>query len=82
MVARLARLTVPRFKTLSDFMLAKKYFLRALYMTGPERSDPEQRLRRHAARVNIQPENSFLQIRFKPTHKVDIRGLQAHVSPG
>ena len=63
---------VPHFKRLSDFILARRqfhFYLHALFMPGPERSDPELRLRRH-----IRPSFSPIQIPFKPSS-------QTHISP-
>ena len=69
---------VPHFKRLSAFMLARKWYMRALYMPGPERSDAELRMRRH--RRN-RPEFSLLQIGSKEAHKTHIRSHQTHMSP-
>ena len=96
MVARLARLKVPRFKSLCDFLLAQKYYFRALFMPGPERSDPgllltkvpfvrraneASRMRRHRLLDSVPPEFSFLQIPFKPAHKTHIRYTSAASKP-
>ena len=55
MVSRFARLMpkVPRFVSLRDFILAKKWYYRALFMPveDQERSDLELRLRRHHHRL-------------------------------
>ena len=62
---------VPHFKRLSDFILAKRqfhFYLRAMFLPGPERSDPERRLQRH-----IRPSFSYLQIPFKPSAQTHIR---------
>ena len=64
---------VPHFKRLSDFMLAKKWYMRALYMPGPERSDTELRMRRHGFTEEVQRGLSYIQIRFKPVKKPHIR---------
>ena len=64
---------VPHFKRLSDFKLAKKWYMRALYMPGPERSDTELRMRRHKRN---RPDFSTLQIVLgarKEAHKTHIR---------
>ena len=68
------RLRVPRFASLNDFMLAKKWYMRALYMPGPERHDLEARLRRHGI---DQPDLSPFQVRFKHTHKIHIHETSA-----
>jgi hypothetical protein len=81
MVAGLTRrLRVPRFASLNDFLLAKKWYLRALnianmpclYLEGPERDDLQQRLWRHDL-----PGLSPFQLRFKHTHKIHIRDTSA-----
>ena len=65
---------VPHFKRLSDFILARRqfhFYLRALVpfpAPGPERSDPELRLRRH-----FRPSFSPVQIPFKPPGQTHIR---------
>ena len=70
---------VPHFKRLSDFILAKKWYMRALFMPGPERSDAGLRMRRHRLFDSVQPDLSILQIPFKPPHEVHIRRtLDAH----
>ena len=72
MVAHYASSRVPRFASLIDFMRAKKLCLRlcryhrALHMPlcpapGPERTNLEQRLRRHG----IPPDYFTIQIAFK-----------------
>jgi len=78
---------VPHFKRLSDFMLARKWYMRALrpfaasealakvYIPGSERSDSELRMRRHKA---TQPEISFLQIPFKPSHEYTLINIDLH----
>ena len=80
------RLRVPRFASLNDFMLAKKWYMRALYMPGPERHDLEARLRRHGIDHEIesfargswfQPDLSPFQVRFKHTHKIHIHDTSA-----
>ena len=39
---------VPRFRSLRDFILCRNWFLRSVpYLQSAERSDTEQRLRRH-----------------------------------
>ena len=38
---------VPKFASLKDFMIARKWYYRALYMPGPERSDFDIRFKRH-----------------------------------
>lgn len=70
MVRGLTRLTVPRFKSLSDFMLAKKWYMRAVFMPGPERHDLDARMRRHDKRPDFSPP----QIEYKDSHKL-------HISP-
>ena len=79
---RLSPSRVPKFASLSDFMLARRWYYRALFMPGPERSDLKLRMRRHE---QLQPENSFLQLRFKPPHKLhklDISSTSAYVRLG
>ena len=49
---RLAK--VPKFASLRDFLLAKKWYMRALFMPGPERSDSELRFRRHRVGERLQ----------------------------
>ena len=44
---------VPHFKRLSDFILAKKWYMRAVYMPGPERDDLDSRMRRHRYKESI-----------------------------
>ena len=68
------RLRVPKFASLNDFMLAKKWYMRALYMPGPERHDLEARLRRHGI---DQPDFSPFQIGFKAPHKINIHDTSA-----
>ena len=78
MVPRITRL-VPRFKSLSDFLLAKKWYMRALFMPGPERHDLDARMRRHGIDVENQPDFSLLQIRHKDSHKLHMSPtLEAH----
>ena len=90
MVPRITRL-VPRFKSLSDFLLAKKWYMRALqpggtsealppvFMPGPERHDLDARMRRHGIDVESQPDFSLLQIRHKDSHKLHMSPtLEAH----
>ena len=72
MVPRLERLIVPRFKSLSDFLLAKKWYMRALFMPGPERHDLDARMRRHGIDVENQPDFSLLQSRYKDSHKLNM----------
>jgi len=80
MVARYASSRVPRFASLIDFMRAKKLYYQALQTIpasealgivqtpcpapGPERTNLEQRLRRHG----IPPDSFTIQIRFKRQH--------------
>ena len=83
MVARLTRLKVPRFKSLSDFLLAQKYYFRALFMPGPA-PDARPRLRRHRLFTEPEakvPEFSLLQIPFKPPHKTHIRHTSDAAQP-
>ena len=49
---RIARMIVPRFRSLSDFILAKRWYKRAVYMPGPERDDLAERMRRHHIRTH------------------------------
>ena len=77
----LALVRVPKFATLNDFLLAKKWYLRALnmpcvYLEGPERDDLQQRLWRHNIKHD-QPDLSPFQLRFKHTHKIHIRDTSA-----
>ena len=70
MVTRTYTRLVPKFSSLQDFLLAKKWYERALFMPGPERSDSGLRIRRH------QPGFSFSQVphNFKQDpHKTHIR---------
>ena len=73
---------VPHFKRLSDFILAKKWYMRALFMPGPERHDIDARMRRHgfySLGDENQPDFSLLQIRHKDSHKLHMSPtLEAH----
>jgi hypothetical protein len=44
---------VPKFASLKDFMIARKWYYRALYMPGPERSDFDIRFKRHRILVKV-----------------------------
>ena len=68
---------VPHFKRLSDFILAKKWYMRALFMPGPERHDIDARMRRHGfcnLGDDMRPDFPLVQIRHKDSHKL-------HMSP-
>ena len=67
---------VPHFKRLSDFILAKKWYMRALFMPGPERHDLDARMRRHgfySLGDELRPDFSPFQIRYKDSHKLHMR---------
>lgn len=57
---------VPHFKRLSDFILAKRWYMRAVYMPGP--GAPYYRLP-----IDFAPGFSPFQIPYKDSHKFDIR---------
>jgi len=86
---------VPHFKRLSDFMLARKWYMRALYMPGSERSDsklslrlcrriggraPARQLRMRRHKRNP-PEISSLQMYMQPSHKTHIRSTSGTHEP-
>ena len=70
---------VPHFKRLSDFILAKRWYMRAVYMPGPERDDLAGRMYRHGycdgyrLPIDFAPGFSPFQIPYKDSHKFDIR---------
>ena len=59
---------VPHFKRLSDFILAKRLYMRALFMPVADLSRSFRRRRRRT-----QPSFSYLQIPFKPSVQTHIR---------
>ena len=68
---------VPHFKRLSDFILAKRWYMRAVYMPGPERDDLAARMYRHGypnpSADGFRPGFSGAQVPYKDSHKFDIR---------
>ena len=65
---------VPHFKRLSDFILAKRWYMRAVYMPGPERDDLAGRMYRHGYGADrFRPGFSGAQVPYKDSHKFDIR---------
>ena len=69
---RLAK--VPKFASLRDFLLAKKWYMRAVYMPGPERHDLEARMRRHP---NINPVSPYSRL---PLSARRHEAQKAHIS--
>ena len=68
---------VPHFKRISDFILAKRWYMRALFMPGIERHDIDARMRRHgfcAPGDEMRPDFPLVQIEYKDSHK-------PHISP-
>ena len=65
---------VPHFKRLSDFILAKRWYMRAVYMPGP--GSPTYRLP-----IDFAPGFSPFQVPFKDSHKLHIRPTSGRHKP-
>ena len=61
---------VPHFKRLSDFILAKRWYMRAVYMPAPSEQRSEQLYR---LPIDFAPGFSPFQVPYKDSHKFDIR---------